>query len=174
MGLINYVRQATQHLFKSAPPRAIKGSSTLHRIRVSCEEDGSYVATVTLGLLFGTPVLSYSFNPSKLTSEGCLELEALLTMTHPLGYEGIYVQGVITQFEFFLDLEGVHHSEIVLLDSGKRVTTLYKTTTYQGRRGGTLVGTTYDKAAEQKIDLVLTRIEARVKRRDVMHGVLLW
>lgn len=167
LGLINYVQNATQHMFKSALPKPLKGAPTLKRINVFCEEDGSYVATVTVGLLFGTPVLNYTFNPHKLTGEGLEELEALLTMTHPLGYAGIYSQGVITRFEFFLDIEDVNPSDLALLDTGRRMTTLYKGTTYHGRRGRNLVGTAYDKAAEQKLDRVLTRIEARIKRRDV-------
>ena len=167
LGLINYVQYATQHLFKSTLPKPVKGTSTLKRINVSCEEDGSYVATVLVGLCYGTPVLNYTFNPSKLTSEGLMELNALLTMTHPLGYAGIYIQGVITRFEFFLDIEDVNLSDLALLDTGKRITTLYKDTTYHGRRGRDLVITAYDKAAEQKIDRVLTRIEARIKRRGV-------
>ena len=163
---INYVRWAAMNLFKSAPPKSVKGLATLHRIKVFCEEDGSYTATIMLGLFFGRPLVNYSFNPSKLTAEGRLELQALLTMTHLMGYEGIYSEGVIARLEFFLDVKDVPTSDLVLLDTGKRKTTFYKNTTYHGRRGRKLVGTTYDKAAQQKIDRVLTRIEARIKRRD--------
>ena len=163
---INYVRWAAMNLFKSAPPKSVKGLATLHRIKVFCEEDANHIATITLGLFFGKPLLNYSFNPSKLTAEGRMELEALLTMTHHMGYEGIYSEGVIARLEFFLDVEDVPNSDLVLLDTGKRKTTLYKGTTYHGRRGRKLVGTAYNKAAQQKIDRVLTRIEARVKRRD--------
>ena len=163
---INYVRWAAMNLFKSAPPKSVKGLTTLHRIPVLCEEDASYIATITLGLIFGRPLVNYTFNPSKLTADGRLELEALLTMTHHMGYEGIYSEGVIARLEFFLDVEDVPNSDLVLLDTGKRTTTVFKGTTYHGRRGRPLVGTAYDKAAEQKIDRLLTRIEARIKRRD--------
>jgi hypothetical protein len=163
---INYVRWTVQNIFKAAPPKLVKGLKTLHRIKVFCEEDASHIATITLGLFFGKPLINYSFNPSKLTAEGSMELEALLALTHMMGYEGIYSGGFIARLEFFLDVEDVPNSDLVLLDTGKRKTTLYKDTTYHGRRGRKLVGTSYDKAAQQKIDRVLTRIEARIKRRD--------
>jgi len=74
---------------------------------------------------------------------------------------------VISHFEFFIDVKGINTRDLVLLDTGKRITTPYKTTTFNGRRGSKLVGVMYDKGAEQKTDQSLTRIEVRIKRRDV-------
>lgn len=164
---INYVRKTLATLFKATPPKPAKYGSKLDSIKVFCEEDGSHVATVRLGLHFGTPVLNYTLNPGKLTDKGFIELDALFCMTYPNDYEGLYIDGAITRFEFFIDVEGVKPADLVLLDIGKRKTTLYKGTTYHGRRGRPLVGTAYDKGAELKTDQVLTRIEARVKRRDM-------
>lgn len=165
---INYVRSALRNFgFKTTRAKPIQGAQRLDRVGVYTEEDNSYVATVMLGLTYSTPVLSFSFNPSKLTDYGLDELEALLTLTLPNHYEGLYTDGVISQFEFFVDVEGVKVSDLVLLDIGKRKTTLYKSTTYNGRRGSPLVGTLYDKGAEQGTDHLLTRVEVRVKQREV-------
>lgn len=163
---INYVRWVTTKLFKTAPPKLVKNSTTLQRISVFCEADNSNMATLMLGLHFGKPLLNFSFNPSKLTSEGRNELDVLLTMTHPLGYEGIYSEGRIARLEFYLDIEDENATDLILLDTGKRMTTLFRGTTYNGRRGTSLVGTAYNKAAQLKIDQPLTRIEARIKRAD--------
>lgn len=165
---INYVRSALRNFgFKIAIAKPIQGAERLDRVGVSTEKDNSYVASVMLGLRYSTPVLNFSFNPSKLTDDGLDELETLLALTLPNQYEGLYTDGVISQFEFFIDVEGIKVSDLVLLDTGKRKTTRYKSTTYNGRRGSPLVGTLYDKGVEQGTDQLLTRVEVRVKQRQV-------
>lgn len=164
---INYVRLALIKFFKSALTQLGGKANKLDRIKVFCEADGSHISSVMLGLYFGKPLLNFTFNPSKLTVEGLLELDTLFAMTLPLGYGGLYSEGVISRLEFAVDVAGIAPADLVLLDTGKRKTTSYMGTTYHGRRGRPLVATLYDKAAEQKSDSLLTRIECRVSRRDM-------
>lgn len=139
----------------------------LKRLAVFSRKDGSRVATIMYGLHFGNPVLTYQFNPSKLTDDGRWELNLLLEMTLPFEYATLYSQGVISRIEPFIDVLDVRHGDLVLLDTGRRKTTLYETTTYQGRRKSPLAATMYDKAKQLGLDMLWTRIEARIHRDDL-------
>jgi hypothetical protein len=165
---IAYIRGYLSNILPATIVKVTKTKDKLHRISVRCATDGSHVATVMLGLCYGTPLIRYTFNPNKLTEDGWLELENLLDMTLPLGYGSMYTKGVISRFEFFIDVDALNHVDIALLDTGKRRTTLYKSTTYHGTRRSPLVATLYDKAAQLKLPSPLTRIEMRVKRPDII------
>ena len=164
---INYVRSVLNSDFRVKTGKPNQGAQPLDRVGVYSKKDGAHVATVMLDLNYKTPVLNYSFNPSKLNDNGLDELDTLFELTLFNHYEELYTDGVIARFEFFIDVEGVNASDLVLLDTGRRKTTLYKTTTYSGNRNSNLVGTLYDKGAEQKTNQFLTRVEVRLKRRDV-------
>lgn len=87
-------------------------------------------------------------------------------------YYELYEQGVVSHAEFYVDVFGVNLADLALIDAGRRVTTMYKGTTYHGRRNSSLVGTMYDKAKERGEDGQRVRIEARIKRRDILFQCL--
>ena len=147
-----------------AVPAHSKNTTGPDRLRVVCEKDKSHVAIVVAGHYFGNPVVSYSFNPNKLTEAGLIELDALLSLTLPHGYASLYTEGVVSHCEFFIDVEGVHYGGLALLDKGKRKVTSFKGSTYNGTRQSLTVGVMYNKAGELKTDAYCTRFEFRIKR----------
>lgn len=168
MSHIYEVRTVLMEIYEAKPTKKEKDDKTAtDRLRVLCADDGSHVTTVTVGLCFGTPVISYSFNPNKLTDAGLIEFDVLLSMTLPHGYGSLYTEGVISRCEFYIDVDGVPYGSLALLDKGKRRTTRYDDTTYNGTRHSDLVGAMYNKAEQLKINAHRTRIETRIRQRDV-------
>jgi hypothetical protein len=82
-------------------------------------------------------------------------------------YEDVYKGGVVAHAEFFIDVPEEDLSNLVLVDLGRRTTTMYKGTSYSGKQSSRLVGTMYDKAKETKSAGKLVRVEARINRRDI-------
>lgn len=139
----------------------------LKRYRVLSEEDNALLCVVTLGFSYGTGVINFEFNPSKLTPANFAEISSLLTLMFYDHYDELYSRSVVSHAEFFVDVSGEKLSSLVLIDSGRRKVTKYRGTTYLGRRGSRNVGIMYDKAQEQKKEGHLVRIEARLNRRDI-------
>lgn len=139
----------------------------LKRYKVLSEQDGGLLCFYTLGFCFGTGVINIEVNPSKLTADKWGELLALISIQFYHQYEELYARGVVSHAEFYVDVVGESISNLVLIDEGRRATTHFKGTTYQGKRGSPLVGTMYDKASELKLNEKLIRIETRMNRNDI-------
>jgi len=162
-----FAREQIIDNFKVTQPKGAIAKGKPARIIVKSRYDYSRVATVMLGLYWGNPVLTYEFNPSKLTEDGVWELNLLFEMTLPFEYLTLYTQGVIKRIEFYIDITGIGYGDLVLLDTGRRKTSQYFDTTYHGKRKSPLAATMYNKAAELKQQEPRTRIEFRVQHRDV-------
>lgn len=162
---VHGVHSALIDIFDAVPAQT-KNKTGPDRLRVVCEQDKSHVAIVVAGHYFGSPVVSYSFNPNKLTEAGLIELDGLLSLTLPHGYASLYTEGVISHCEFYIDVEDVPYGGLALLDRGKRKVTPFKGSTYNGTRQSLTVGVMYNKAEEQKTDSLCTRFEFRIKRLD--------
>ena len=139
----------------------------LKRYIVRSEIDGTHLCTFSLGFSWGTGVINFEFNPSKLTSDNFSEIDGLLTTMFYDHYDELFSQGVVSHAEFYADVAGEELSNLVLIDSGRRTTKQCKETTYHGTRVSRLVTTLYDKAKQQKTGGQLVRIEARLNRRDI-------
>ena len=139
----------------------------LKRYKVLSEQDGGLLCIYTLGFCFGTGVINIEVNPSNLTADKWGELLALISIQFYNQYDELYARGVVSHAEFYVDVVGESISNLVLIDEGRRATTHFKGTTYQGKRGSPLVGTMYDKASEQKINEKLIRVETRINRNDI-------
>jgi len=138
----------------------------LKRYHVLSEDDGSLICVFALGFTYGTGIINLEINPSKMTTDKWGELHALLAVSFDGHYLELYEHSVVSHAEFFVDVHGEDLSKLVLIDEGRRATTLHKGTTYHGRRTSRLVATMYDKAKEQKQDGQLVRVEVRLNRRD--------
>jgi hypothetical protein len=144
-----------------------KSNKDLRRYLVRSEIDGTHLCTFSLGFSWGTGVINFEFNPSKLTSDNFSEIAGLLTNAFFDHYDELFAQGVVSHAEFYADVAGEEFSNLVLIDSGRRTPKGYKGTTYHGTRNSPLVTTLYDKAKQQNSDGQLVRIEARLNRRDI-------
>lgn len=131
-----------------------------------CEADKSHVAMVVAGKYYGTPVISYSFNPNKLTNSGLNELQSLLELTLDHGYQDLYANGSVSYCEFYIDVENIDYGSLAILDRGKRRVSPFKGTKYCGPRQSVLVGTMYNRAKKLMLDSEVTRFEFRVRRRE--------
>lgn len=137
------------------------------RYRVLSEVDAGLICILTLGFTYGTGLINLEVNPSRLTPDRWAELHGLLSVMFNDHYEELYTKGVVSHAEFYVDIPGTKLSSLVLIDNSRRTTTLYKDTTYHGKRGARQVATMYDKAKEQKQKGKLIRIETRINRRDI-------
>jgi hypothetical protein len=137
------------------------------RYKVLSEVDGALLCVFSLGFSYGSGVINFEVNPHRLNSDKIAELLGLLSVMFDGHYDELYEQGVVSHAEFYVDVFGVDLSDLALLDTGRRATTMFKGTTYHGRRTSSLVGTMYDKAKERGEDGKRVRIEARIKRRDI-------
>jgi hypothetical protein len=137
------------------------------RYKVLSEFDGSLLCVFSLGFSYGSGVINFEVNPHRLDQDKMAELLGLLSVMFNGHYDELYEQGVVSHAEFYVDVFGVDLSGLALIDAGRRVTSMFKGTTYHGRRKSSLVGTMYDKAKECGEDGQRVRIEARIKRRDI-------
>lgn len=149
--------------------KPLKKIPMLKRFHIISEsESKNLIATVLVGRNpNGIPVLNFEFNPSKLSHEDWQELEVALQVLLFNHYEELYDYGVVSHFEFFLDLEQYSLGDLILLSLQRRSHSEFKSTQYRGKRASNVVGTIYDKAAESKLIGNLTRIEVRLNRRDM-------
>lgn len=148
----------------------IKGAN-LQRISVK-SDDGEILFTITLGFSYSTPVINIELNPSKISHDKWEELLDLLSVMFNGHYYELYSRGVVSHAEFFVDVIGENLSGLVLIDTGRRIHTNYKGTTYHGGRYSRLVGVLYDKAKELGVGGQLVRFEVRLNRRDMQFGYL--
>ncbi len=139
----------------------------LKRYHVQSELNDAALCIVSLGFIYGTGVINFEFNPSKLAPEQFGEIGGLLSVMFSNHYQELYEQGVVSHAEFFADVADEVSSDLVLVDQGRRTTTIYKGTAYSGKQASRLVGTLYNKAKESKIAGELVRVEARINRRDI-------
>lgn len=139
----------------------------IKRYRVLSEIDGKLLCIFSLGFSFGSGVLNLELNPKRLNPDKIAELLGMLSVMFNDHYDEVYERGVVSHAEFYVDVVGVELANLVLIDEGRRSTTIHKGTTYHGRRYSRLVGTMYDKAKELGEDGKLVRIEARINRRDI-------
>lgn len=144
----------------------------LMRFKIMSETDGSLLCIFTLGFNFGKGVINIEVNPSKFSPAHWVEFRDLMELFFSYGYDELYVKGVVSHAEFFVDVPGEVLSGLVLIDNSRRKTTQYEGTTYHGRRGSCRVATIYDKAKEQKQEGQLVRVEVRINRRDIRLQVL--
>ena len=149
-------------------PHHCKGKKKdLKRYYVQSETDGTHLCTFALGYSYGTTVINFEFNPSKLSPEQFGEIGALMMVLFNDHYQEVYGRGVVAHAEFFIDVPEAVLSDLVLVDLGRRTTTPFKGTTYSGKQSSRLVGTMYDKGKESKTAGKLVRIELRINRRDI-------
>lgn len=168
---IKYIEYALTSFFKVKAEK-IQGTY-LRRIRVFSDESNRLLMVVILGKTpTGIPVLNFEFNPSKLSQYDWDEVEGGLTVLLDHHYAELYQKGVVSHFEFFIDMDQHAIGDLVLLDLGRRTRSNSSTTTYSGKRAGRMVGTMYDKAAELGRVGNLVRIEARINRRDLAFHTL--
>lgn len=139
----------------------------LKRHKVLSEIDGELLCIFSLGYSFGNGVINLELNPKRLNPDKIVELLGLLSVLFNDHYDELYERGVVSHAEFYVDVAGVELASLVLIDEGRRTTTMHKGTTYHGRRNSRLVATMYDKAKELGGDSKLVRIEARINRRDI-------
>lgn len=139
----------------------------LKRYKVISDDDGGLICIFSLGFCFGTGVINLEVNPSKMNSDKWSELLVLLSLLFEYDYKEFYARAVVSHAEFYVDVVGEDLSNLVLIDEGRRVSTIYKGTTYKGRRASPLVCTMYDKAEQQHKNEKLVRIEARLNRNDM-------
>lgn len=130
-------------------------------------DDGTTLCFFTLGFSYGTGVINFELNPSKLSIDNFAEISGLMSVMFFDHYDELFAQGVISHAEFYVDVSGEDLSNLVLIDSGRRTVRQHKGTTYHGPRGSRLVTTLYDKAKQQNSGGQLVRIEARLNRRDL-------
>jgi hypothetical protein len=142
-------------------------SKDLKRYKVLSEFDGALLCVFSLGFSYGSGVINLEINPNRLTQDKIAELLGLLSVMFNDHYQELYEQSVVSHAEFYVDVFGEELSDLALLDAGRRATTMFKGTTYHGRRKSSLVGTMYDKAKEHGEDGQRVRIEARINRRDI-------
>ena len=139
----------------------------LKRYKVLSEIDGGLLCIFSLGFSFGTAVINFEINPSRLTPGKWDELLGLLSVMFNDHYDEIYTKGVLAHAEFCIDVSGEDLSDLVLIDKGRRAYTRFKGTTYLGRRKSHLSTVMYDKSKEQKQEGNLVRIEARLSDRTI-------
>jgi hypothetical protein len=131
------------------------------------ESDGSNLCIFSLGFAYGTAVINLEFNPGKLTPEQFEEIGALLSVMFDDHYQEVYDRGVVAHAEFFIDVPEEELSNLVLVDERRRSTTMYKGTSYSGKRASRLVGTMYNKAKQSKSAGKLVRVEVRINDRMI-------
>lgn len=139
----------------------------LKRYKVLSEIDGGLLCIFSLGFSYGTGVVNFEINPSRLTESKWDELLGFFSLWFHDHYDEIYTKGVVAHAEFYVDVSGEDLTNLTLIDEGRRAYTIHKGTTYLGRRKSALSATMYDKAKEQKKDGKLVRIETRICRRDI-------
>jgi hypothetical protein len=160
-------------MIKLEPYHCAKGKNKdLKRYMVKSDSSGELLFIVTLGFDYGTGVTNFELNPSKFTPEKLDETLMILSGMFNYDYRELFSRGVVSHAEFYVDVYGEHLSDLVLIDTGRRATTHYKGTTYQGKRTSPLSVIMYDKAKEQKQPGEHVRIEARIKRRDIPFKAL--
>ena len=140
----------------------------LKRYKVFSDKDNSLLCIFSLGFCFGTGLINLELNPSKMTPNNWSELLALLSMLFNNHYEEFYSRAVVSHAEFYVDVAGEVLSNLVLIDEGKRANTIFKGTTYKGKRNSPLVATMYDKGKEQHVNEKLVRVEVRLNRNDIL------
>jgi hypothetical protein len=139
----------------------------LERFVLRTPDHASIVAVISVHVAMG--LVQYSFNPSQLTGESRMHLEALLHLTLAEGYVSLYRYGTLSVVEYAVDVDGIAVEDVVLVDTGKRRYTLTREgTTYCGGRRSKLVGVTYDKGAEIRLtnpSFTGTRLRHELRKR---------
>lgn len=131
------------------------------------ENGGGLICTFKLGFCFGTGVINIEINRSKLTQKQYTELIGWIDIFFSHGYQELYSKATVSHAEFFVDVIGEDLSDLVILDNSRRTNTIFKGTTYRGKRASKNVTTLYNKAEESKIGGKLVRVEARINRNDI-------
>lgn len=131
------------------------------------DSDGVGMCIFTLGFSYGTGVINFECNPSKLTTDHGIEIGALMGCLFADHYAELYGNAVVVHAEFFVDIHGVDFEDLVLITKGRNKVTEYMGTQYHGTRRSRHVEAMYNKAKELKISGQLVRVEARVNRRDI-------
>jgi hypothetical protein len=144
----------------------VKGTN-LNRYKVLSDTGGELLCIFTLGFSYGSGVINFEFNPSKLNPDNFAEIDGLLCVMFFDHYDELFARGVVSHAEFFIDIYGEDLSKLALIDSGRRSTKKYKGTTYHGKRASRLVATLYDKDKQAHWGEQVVRIEVRINRRDI-------
>jgi hypothetical protein len=130
-------------------------------------DDGGLMCTFMLGFCFGTGVINLEINPSKLTQNQYVELFGWLDIFFNHGYQELYSKATVSHAEFYVDVIGEDLSNLVMIGNSRRTNTIYKGTTYHGKRTAPKVTALYDKAKQTEIEGKLVRAEARINRNDI-------
>ena len=148
---IHYIQDTLTEIF-GISGKPLKGIPLLKRYHLKSEEgSGNLIGSIMVGRNpNGLPVLNFEFNPSKISQGDWQEYEVALSLLLFNHYEELYLHGVVSHFEFFLDLEQYLPDDLVLISLARRSHSQYKNTQYRGRRGSKLVGTIYDKSGQLK------------------------
>lgn len=141
--------------------------TNLKRHKVLTDIGGQLLCTFTLGFIYGSGVINFEFNPSKLNPDNLAEINGLLSVMFFDHYDELFARGVVSHAEFFIDIYGEDLSKLALIDSGRRSTKQYKGTTYHGKQASRLVATLYDKGKQAHLGEQVVRIEVRINRRDI-------
>ncbi|MDV6341123.1 hypothetical protein R2103_04990 [Nitrosomonas sp. Is24] len=139
----------------------------VYSIYSDSEMNKKKLCRLTIGRNYGNYFINIELNPSKLNQHDCDELEGLFSILFDHHYAEIYQRGVVSHFEFFVDVVNVDPNDLLLIDKGRRKTTVHKGTIYHGSRRSKLVCTMYDKGAQQGMNSSITRIEARINQRNL-------
>lgn len=170
--LQNYIRVDVLEGDYGAKPRKTK-TGYRYPVYVNFDKQQKLICTVDMGVCYGNPYINFEFNPNKLSEEDAEELELFFSLVLFHQYEELYKYGKVSHFELSVDIHDANPSQLVLIDTGKRKTSYYKDTTYQGPRGAELVGTIYNKAQQlQSVDREVTRYEVRINDRTLMFSDL--
>jgi len=144
-----------------------KLKNNLNHFYIYSDETNELICRIELGCVYGNYTINVSFNPSKLNQNKWYEIDDLLSVLFMNQYEELYEKGVISRFEFYIDVENVDINDFVLIDEGRRKTNIHKGTTYHGGRKSKMVCTMYDKGAQLNLKDKIMRIEVRLNRRDL-------
>lgn len=130
-------------------------------------DDGGLMCTFMLGFNFGSWVINLEINPSKFTQKQYTELLGWLDIFFNHGYQELYSKATVSHAEFYVDVIGEDLSNLVMIDNSRRTNTIYKGTTYHGKRTAPKVTVLYDKAKQTEKEGKLVRAEARINRNDI-------
>ena len=157
-----------QNVIKSACVFSKKSvNHYLTRYFIKSESDNTDVCEIYLGQAGTTHIINIKFNPSKLSMDGKAEFDGLLAVTFNDHFEEVYSNSVVSHIEFFIDVLDIDQDDYVIVDLSRRTATNYKETRYQGKRTSPLSLAYYNKGKQLNVDDSITRIEARIERRDI-------
>lgn len=66
------------------------------------------LCSITVGWNYGRYFLNIAFNPSSLTQEDWHELSGLFSIMFNYNYEEIYMKGVVSRLEFYIDVLNIN------------------------------------------------------------------